>query len=156
MREEKAKSATPSANSENAPPRGRIRPMSSPPRRKSITESPWYWVCLFCTAGLVALVLVGPKFEARQAQIERQYQGRERAAQQRAGQSPSTPMSMAGDTYISLWPLQVALAVLLAASWPVLWWRHFRRRSEAGATDSKSPVKVEAYAQAAAGEGANS
>lgn len=103
---------------------------SVPPRRKSITESPWYWACLFCTAGLVALVLVGPKFEARQAQIERQYQGRERAAQQKAGQSPTTPMSTTGDTYISLRPLQVALAALLVASWPVLWWRHFRRRPE--------------------------
>lgn len=109
-------------------------------RRKSITESPWYWACLFCTAALVALVLMGPKFEVRQAQIERQYQGRERALQQKAGEAPSTPMSTAGDTYISLKPLSVALAVLLAIAWPVLWWRHFRRRPEEIAGPSELPA----------------
>jgi membrane protein implicated in regulation of membrane protease activity len=99
------------------------------PRRRPILESPWYWACLFCTAGLVALVLMGPKFAERQAQVERQYQGRERAAQRKAGETPSTPMSTAGDTRVLLWPLQLALAVILAVAWPVFWWHHFRLRS---------------------------
>jgi hypothetical protein len=98
------------------------------PRRKSILESPWYWVYAFCTAALVAVAIIGPKFAERQAQIERQAQGRERAAQQRAGKAPSTPMSTAESTYISLGPLTWTLAAVLVVAWGVLWWQHFRRR----------------------------
>ena len=94
--------------------------------RRSILESPWYWLYVFCTAALVALALMGPKFAARQSQIERQYQGRERAQQQRLGREPAAQMSTVGQTYISLTPLVVVLAAVLAVAWPVLWWRHFR------------------------------
>jgi len=48
---------------------------------------------MFATAGLVALVLMNPKFGTRQAEIERQFQGRERAQQAQSGQEPSTEMS---------------------------------------------------------------
>jgi cell division protein FtsL len=102
-------------------------PSAESPRRKSILESPWYWLYAFCTVALAALVLMTPKFAERQAQIERQAQGRERAAQQRAGKTPSTPMSTAAATIVTLRPLMLLLAAVLAAAWAVLWWRHFRR-----------------------------
>ena len=106
------------------------------PRRKSILESPWYWLYAFCTAALVALLLLGPKFAERQAQIERQAQGRERAAQQRAGKTPSTPMSTAAATIITLRPIMLLLAGILAAAWGMLWWRHFRRPNRGSVSSS--------------------
>ena len=32
----------------------------------SVTESPWYWIYVFCTAALIGLVLLGPKVLERQ------------------------------------------------------------------------------------------
>src|SRR5688572_21680355 len=98
--------------------------MSASPRR-SITESPWYWVYLFCTAGLVALVLAGPKFAARQSQIERKAQGRQRAAQHLSGQEPVTALSDAENTQISLRPLFYSLGGILVVAWMHLLWRSY-------------------------------
>ena len=95
--------------------------------RPPITDSAWYWLYLFCTAGLVALMLMGPKFTPRQAQIERKYQGRQRAVQQVSGQNPNTPLSSARDTSITLWPLYATLGVLLVLAWLNLLRNHFRR-----------------------------
>jgi hypothetical protein len=92
--------------------------------RRSISESPWYWVYLFCTAGLVALVLAGPKFAARQSQIERTAQGRQRAVQQMTGEEPRTPLSDQEHTQIRLRPLYYILGGLLAAAWGHLLWKH--------------------------------
>jgi len=101
---------------------------SQQPPRRSVTQSPWYWVYLFCTAGLIGLVLMGPKFGHRQAQIEREYQGRQRADQQRQGQQPSTPMSTSDHTTMQLWPLYLILTIVISVAWAMLWKQHFRRR----------------------------
>ncbi|MDP7019713.1 MAG: hypothetical protein QGG36_28205 [Pirellulaceae bacterium] len=98
--------------------------MSSTP---SITESPWYWVHLFSAAGLVALVLLTPKFGPRQAQIEQNYQARQRAARAAAGQEPDTPLSTDARTLISLSPLYVGLAAVFFVSGVKIW----RRRTTA-------------------------
>ena len=97
----------------------------------SITDSPWYWVYLFCTAGAVALLLAGPKFAARQSQIERNSGDRLHAAQHVAQQQreigeQQTPQSTA--TRITLWPLYVALGCALAVAWFNLWRSHQRGR----------------------------
>lgn len=98
--------------------------------RRSLTESPWYWVYLFCTAGLIALMLAGPKFAARQLQIERKAQGRQRAAQNIAGQEPVTPLSEEGRTHIQLRPLYYVLGGILALAWGgLLWKQYFGRRT---------------------------
>lgn len=94
----------------------------------SLTDSPWYWVYLFCTAGLIALVLAGPKFAVRQSQIERSAQGRQRAIQNLSGREPVTPMSSAEHTQISLRPLYYVLGALLAVAWINLGWRNLRAR----------------------------
>ncbi len=95
-------------------------------RRGPITDSPWFWFYLFATAGLIALVLMGPKFGKRQAEIERQYQGRERAMQKQLGQAPTEPLSDEGHTIYTLRPLYVGLGAVLIVAWVALWWRHFR------------------------------
>lgn len=100
--------------------------------RRPITDSPWFWLYLFCTAGLVALVLAGRKFPARQAELERQYQGRQRAAQRALGQEPSTPISTPGQTIITLRPLYLVLGGALIAAWSILWWTHLRQRPPGG------------------------
>lgn len=40
-------------------------------------ESPLFWLLLFGTMALVAIVVVGPKFSRRQSRLEANYQGRE-------------------------------------------------------------------------------
>jgi hypothetical protein len=97
----------------------------------SITETPWYWVYLFCTAGLVALVLMGPRYSQRQAEIERVFQGRQRAIQNLGGTEPTTAMSDPENTRLDLWPLYGILGVVLAAAWANLAWRHVRLRRAA-------------------------
>ena len=97
--------------------------------RTGITDSPWYWVYLFCTAGAVALMLAGPKFAARQSQIERKYEARQQAAQIVANQRfdvseiESQPLT---ETRIKLWPLYAVLGGVLSIAWFKLWRNHRR------------------------------
>jgi hypothetical protein len=95
----------------------------------ALSDSPWYWVYLFCTAGLVALVLMGPRFAGRQAQIENKAAARLSAARQVSGQRIE-PLAPAESTIITLRPLYVILALLLCVAWVHLW-RHHRRRRKA-------------------------
>ena len=40
-----------------------------------ITDSPWFWVYAFATAGLVLMVLAGPKWITRQARLDQRAEG---------------------------------------------------------------------------------
>lgn len=104
------------------------------PNSVRITDSVWWWVYLFCTAALVALVLMGPRYAARQSQIERKYQARQRAAQQLAGQEPRTDLSSPEATAIQLWPLYVVLGLLFGFAWFNLIRTYRRQRREAEAS----------------------
>jgi len=95
----------------------------------SATNSPWLWVCLFATAALIGLAAIAPKYAKRQAQIEREFQGRQRAAQNVQGQAPSGQLSTPENTRITLRPLFYAFAGLIAVAWFVYWQRRFRRRA---------------------------
>src|SRR3990167_4768494 len=96
---------------------------SSP--RKSITDSPWYWVYLFCTAGAIALLLAGPKFAARQAQIERNSEARLQVAQHVASHQVASQQINVTEqeaeprtaTRVTLWPLYAALGFVLSVAW---------------------------------------
>lgn len=94
---------------------------------RPLSDSPWFWLYTFATFGLVLLVLIGPKFEARRAQQERQFQGRSRALQQKLGEEASVPLSEPGRTWLTLRPLYVVLGVMIATGWITLWWQ--RRRA---------------------------
>lgn len=96
---------------------------------RPITDSPWFWAYLFGTAALVALALAGGKYGPRQAQIEREFQGRQRAAQNLNGQEPDVGMSSAQQTLVSLRPLFLVLAAITAGAWLVFWRQH-RRQSQ--------------------------
>jgi len=109
------------------------------PPRTPITDSPWFWVYLFGTAALIALALLTPKYGSRQAQIEREFQGRQRAAQNLNGQQPSIAMSSPGQTLISLRALYFALAAITMAAWFVFWRSHVARQRSTTSVLPSSP-----------------
>jgi hypothetical protein len=92
-----------------------------PDTPRPLSDSPWFWVYLFATAALIGLALIGPKFAERQAHIERQFQGRQRAAQQAQGQEPTGGLSTAERTVITLQPLFIALAAVTIIAWIIVW-----------------------------------
>ena len=89
----------------------------------------------------MAIALAGPKFVERQAQIEREFQGRQRAAQNLAGQEPTVPMSTAGQTLITLRPRLLGMAALTMLAW-VCFWR-YGLRSAAAATPGSAGSPAE-------------
>jgi hypothetical protein len=54
-------------------PQSEIRNPQSP-----ITDSPWFWVFLFCAFALVMVAIYGHNARDRQAMLERRYQARDR------------------------------------------------------------------------------
>jgi hypothetical protein len=104
---------------------------------RSITDSPWYWVYLFCTAGAVALLLAGPKFAARQSQIERNSEDRLHAATYIAKQQldvNALESEQPTATRITLWPLYAVLGCVLSVAWFNLWRVHNRGNSSLEST----------------------
>ena len=99
-----------------------------------LSDSPWFWLYLFATAGLIALWLAGGKYGPRQAQLERQFQAREEARLAARGETPPLQRSSPERLSIPLWPLYYFLAALVAVGWGQLWWRRFR-----GATPPPQP-----------------
>jgi hypothetical protein len=106
---------------------------------RPITDSPWFWAYLFGTAALVALALASPKFGQRQVQIEREYQGRTRAAQNLNGVEPNVEMSIEGRTIIGLRPLYFSLAAVAGVAWIVFWWK---RRQAVYASTLQQPNDI--------------
>lgn len=87
----------------------------------SLTDSPWFWAYVFGAAALVALFAANFKFGPRQAQIEREYQARTRAAQQLNGVEPSLELSTPQNTRITLGPLWIVLAIITVIGWFLFW-----------------------------------
>ncbi len=92
--------------------------------RSSITDSPWFWVLLFALVALVLLAAMSRKYDLRQANIERNYQARERVAEKiTAENNPADvarindlearrPYAAPGDRLIKLWPLAILLGLI--------------------------------------------
>lgn len=99
-------------------------------RPPPLADSPWLWLYLFSTAALVGLVLIGPKYYPRQSQVERQYQGKVRAAQAAAGAEPDMDMSTPESTQSTLTPLFILFSVIWICAWPLVWWT-LKKRSAA-------------------------
>jgi hypothetical protein len=92
------------------------------PARASITDSPWFWAYLFGVAALIGALLIALKYGPRQAQIEREYQGRERALEVRQGQPPQGQLSTPTRTVVPLRPLLAAIALATAGAWLLFWY----------------------------------
>lgn len=113
--------------------------MASPPAPRPVSDSPWFWAYLFGTAALVALALAGGKYGPRQAQIEREFQGRQRAAQHLNDVTPDVEMSTAQRTLITLRPLFIALAAVTLVAW-IVFWRTRMRGGRYGRPSDRSAV----------------
>ncbi|MEZ6101983.1 MAG: hypothetical protein R3E01_23865 [Pirellulaceae bacterium] len=112
-----------------------------PGKRPAITDSPWFWASLFCWGAIVALLLAEPRFRGRQAQIERQYQARQRSGQTVSPNGQYEPISAPGATIFNLRPLLIAVASLMFVSWVVFWWYHMR-----GIRSARDKVRHQAQA----------
>jgi hypothetical protein len=44
-----------------------------------LTDSPWFWVCVFSAMALAGTIAIAPKYEARQRQIELRFEARQRS-----------------------------------------------------------------------------
>ncbi len=114
----------------------------SPPKSNPLAESIWFWIACFSAAGLLALTAIGPKFAQRQTQIERQYQARGQVHRDVAEGRPLGEIadrdimrySTAGDTLISLRPLQIALATVIFIATAAL----VRQRLRFGIADTET------------------
>jgi hypothetical protein len=99
------------------------------PARKSIFESPWYWLYLFATGALIALLLLGWKFGPRQAQIENKYLGHSAAESKAAGEAPeAAELSTSERTIIGLAPLYVVLGIVFVVAWIAVWRQLFLQK----------------------------
>ncbi len=101
-------------------------------------DSPWLWLGLFVFGALVALVLASGKYEARQSQLERQYEAR-----QQAGQSIANPddraITRSGRLIVTLKPLFIFFVCLLLALTVLFWSVRFRRRHQASSQNGAIP-----------------
>lgn len=96
--------------------------------RTSPTDSPWFWMGLFAWAAILGLLVIGPKYAARQQGLERRQEGRETGWRNRvANGDASGVVSENGDEPAPalarrmLLPLFAVLSlVLVAATWAIL------------------------------------
>lgn len=71
--------------------------------------------------GLAGLWAIDGKYGRRQLAVERQGQGRERAVELRETGQATTEVSDDGALAVSLRPLYLVLAALMALAWAALW-----------------------------------
>jgi hypothetical protein len=107
-----------------------------------ITDSPWFWLLVFCAAGLLFLAAIWPRYAARQRRLEMQFRAREEILQRQAtgdtaarppGAEGEAPPPAPGELIIPLWPVLVVVAALGILSACLLW----RSRRRAGVSNSR-------------------
>ena len=106
--------------------------------QSSFTDSPWFWVCLFSAAGVVALVLGSARITSRQTQIEREYLARQLSGSVVLNETPPQTSSHELRNRITLSPLLIALGGIVVIAWSLLWWQ--QRSTGVPATDSPEPT----------------
>jgi|TARA_B100000519_G_scaffold185078_1_gene179949 hypothetical protein len=90
------------------------------PERKKLTESIWFWIYLFSTAGLISLVILQGKFDTRQDLEEINF----RARMQTYEDSTATSLAVktpSNEQIVTLTPLYILFGLIFAVSWIVLW-----------------------------------
>ncbi len=116
--------------------------LQNPPRNNSSTlaDSPWFWIVCFSAVGLLATTVIGPKYEQRQATLERKYQARGQVQRDIAAGRPleqsakseddlRVQYSTPGNTLVSLRPIRVVLIVILVVATAVLAWQRLSHRA---------------------------
>jgi hypothetical protein len=113
-------------------------PGSSPsPPPPPVTDSAWFWLSIFLCGALVVLMITAPRWQARQHQLERQFQGR-----QHAGQTVVATPSAASETRAppnGSAPLVWLFVFLLITATVSYWsWRWHGRLSKRRMTEDKN------------------
>jgi len=104
--------------------------MQEDPKRSKLADSPWFWAYVFSAAALIALVLAGPKYLPRQAQLERRFLARQMGGQTVKGRGGQTIQPPNEDHLIlTLGPLFVICGTLLVVAWSRFWLTRWRTRS---------------------------
>jgi len=105
---------------------------SPPPESHPLTDSPWFWGLLFSLMSLAGALLIAPKYEFRQRQVEGRFLGRQAAAIERERRSAGLePVDLAAEArdreeaqpgrIVPLWTLTTAATVAAVASAAMLW-----------------------------------
>ena len=112
----------------------------------SLTDSPWFWVMMFCAVGSGLLLVMSSKYAKRQGRLELQYQAhQEKARRQFEGEGPARDPGAEGNTappptgelIIPLGPLLTVFGLLFIASAVQLW--RTRRGFAHHPTDKQTP-----------------
>lgn len=121
------------------------------PASAPATDSPWFWILAFSLMGLFALAVIGGKYSRRQANIERNYQARERVAERVTAEAQAVNNSVAaprindseaqreyaspGNRLIPVWPLAILLGLVSIAA-AVMLYRSRRGCGRPGSLES--------------------
>ena len=107
-------------------------------KSSSATDSPWFWLYLFATAALIGIILIKPKFETRQSNIESkaiaristlEAQNAESDLDKEAPPKPdSAPRSSSRTTTVN--GLIALFSILLCVGWIVFWLQNRRENAK--------------------------
>jgi len=101
-------------------------------RQPPLTDSAWFWLLMFSTAAMLALLSIGPKYGRRQEGVERKYETRRETARRinelaagGEGELRSSPVDPAErELLVPLWGLYACVgAVMLLSGWKLRRWR---------------------------------
>jgi hypothetical protein len=107
-------------------------PVGDQPSPPPLTDSGWFWALAFSLMSLVAMAVIGPKWDWRQRQLEGRYLGRAQAAAERQrraeglapvdlAETAADREAVAPDRIVPAWTLAVLAAAAAAGSAAMLW-----------------------------------
>ena len=95
--------------------------------RKKLTESIWFWIYLFSTAGLIGLVILQGKFDTRQDLEEINFRARMQTYGEGTATSFTTKTSP-NEQIVTLTPLYILFGLTFTVSWIALWKQRILRK----------------------------
>ena len=70
---------------------------------------------------------MGPKYNSRQAQIEREFSARQSHGHTVSGDNGPIKPPVAGEQNLRLGPIYVIIGTIFIAAWSVFWFQRFRK-----------------------------
>jgi hypothetical protein len=106
-----------------------------------LADSPWFWLCLFASAAVLALIAIGPKYRQREARLETQLRMRDhlvRGEQSIASSKGDSEPAVAteDDLIRSTEPLIWILSGAVAVGWGLLFWSRRTGANRVSANDA--------------------